>query len=153
MRSGSAWCGTAIALVLCLGPRAAFGYGALFSSAAPVVGAGRKPGVAASWSSASGAVTLKLAAGYDAAEVDYDMITTLPAQIGTMLANSGSDAVRLFPCPVPMPNVVVKQFWHSRYHRDPGNQWLRAICADQARLGMMRIADGEVPEHQPTLIE
>lgn len=82
-----------------------------------------------------------------------DMITTLPAQIGTMLANSGSDAVRLFPCPVPMPNVVVKQFWHSRYHRDPGNQWLRAICADQARLGMMRIADGEVPEHQPTLIE
>ncbi len=37
MRSGSAWCGTAIALVLCLGPRAAFGYGALFSSAAPVV--------------------------------------------------------------------------------------------------------------------
>lgn len=82
-----------------------------------------------------------------------DMITTLPGQIGTMLAKRSSDAVRLFPCPVPMPNVVVKQFWHSRFHRDPGNQWLRAVCARHARLGMKQIAEGEIPEHQEILIE
>lgn len=82
-----------------------------------------------------------------------DMITTLPGQIGTMLASTRSDSVRLFACPVPMPNVVVKQFWHSRFHRDPGNQWLRAICARQARLGMMQISEGEIPEHQATLID
>jgi len=81
------------------------------------------------------------------------MITTLPGQIGTMLATRGSDAVRLFPCPVPMPNVVVKQFWHARFHRDPGNQWLRGVCADHARQGMAQISTDEIPEHQETLIE
>jgi len=82
-----------------------------------------------------------------------DMITALPGQTGTILANGGRDAVRIFPCPVPMPNVVVKQFWHSRFHHDPGNQWLRAICAEQARLGMLQISDGEIPEYQATLID
>lgn len=82
-----------------------------------------------------------------------DMITTLPGQIGTMLATRGSDAVRLFPCPVPMPNVVVKQFWHARFHRDPGNQWLRGVCAEHARQGMAQISADEIPEHQETLIE
>lgn len=37
--------------------------------AGPVVGPGKKPGAAASWTSAAGAVTLKIAAGYDASEV------------------------------------------------------------------------------------
>ena len=82
-----------------------------------------------------------------------DMITTLPGQIGTMLATRGSDAIRLFPCPVPMPNVVVKQFWHARFHRDPGNQWLRGVCAEHARQGMAQISADEIPEHQETLIE
>ena len=82
-----------------------------------------------------------------------DMITTLPGQIGTMLANSGADAVRLFPCPVPMPPVVVKQFWHSRFHRDPGNQWLRGVCAQHARLGMAQISECEIPEYQETFVE
>lgn len=36
MRSGSAWWRAAIALVLCLGPQRALGYGALFTTAAPV---------------------------------------------------------------------------------------------------------------------
>ena len=82
-----------------------------------------------------------------------DMITPLPGQIGTMLDNTRSDAVRIFPCPVAMPNVVVKQFWHSRFHRAPCNQWLRAICATQVRPGMMQIAGGEIPDYQATLID
>ncbi len=71
-----------------------------------------------------------------------DMITTLPGQIGTMLGN-GNPAVRLFPCPVAMDNVVVKQFWHSRFHHDPGHQWLRGICAKEARAGMKRLLEEE----------
>jgi DNA-binding transcriptional LysR family regulator len=60
-----------------------------------------------------------------------DMITTLPGQIAATLASGG--AVRLVPCPVPMPVIVVRQYWHTRFHRDPGNQWLRAaVCARQA---------------------
>ncbi len=59
-----------------------------------------------------------------------DMITTLPRQIGTTLAKSG--ALRLVDCPVPMPTYMVRQYWHIRFHHEPGNQWLRAICAEQA---------------------
>lgn len=63
-----------------------------------------------------------------------DMITTLPAEIGAMLASRGG--VRLYPCPVPMPTIIVKQYWHHRFHRDPGNKWLRETCATQARSGL-----------------
>jgi DNA-binding transcriptional LysR family regulator len=76
-----------------------------------------------------------------------DMITTLPAQIGTMLGNSNS-AVRLYPCPIPLARVVVKQFWHSRLHLDPGHQWLRRICAQEARQGMEQL-EGACPAAKP----
>lgn len=59
-----------------------------------------------------------------------DMITTLPRQVGTTLAISGS--LQLFDCPVAIPTYMVKQYWHPRFHRDPGNKWLRAVCAQQA---------------------
>lgn len=63
-----------------------------------------------------------------------DMITTLPGQIAATLARNGS--VRLVACPVPLPAIVVKQYWHARFHRDPGSQWLRATCAEQARASL-----------------
>ncbi|WP_153110229.1 LysR family transcriptional regulator [Propionivibrio limicola] len=81
-----------------------------------------------------------------------EMITTLPGQIGTILGNS-SDAVRVFPCPVPLPNIVVKQFWHARVHRDPAHQWLRGICADEARAGMAQLLEHDIAEHMAVAIE
>ena len=63
-----------------------------------------------------------------------DMITTMPGQIAATLARGGS--VQLFACPFPMPSIVVKQYWHSRFHRDPGNQWLRATCSQQSRASL-----------------
>ncbi len=65
-----------------------------------------------------------------------DMITTLPGQIAAELAGSGS--VQLFSCPFPMPSIIVKQYWHSRFHLDPGHQWLRAACAQQSRSSLDR---------------
>lgn len=62
-----------------------------------------------------------------------ELITTLPAHIG-MILGKGSRAVRLLDCPVPLANLAVKQFWHSRFHLDPGHQWLRGICAREARI-------------------
>jgi DNA-binding transcriptional LysR family regulator len=56
-----------------------------------------------------------------------DMIATLPRGIGTALANS--KGLQLLRCPVQLPKYKVKQFWHSRFHLDPGNQWLRSTCA------------------------
>ena len=29
--------------------------------------------------------------------------------------------------PLPMPQMEIAQYWHDRFHRDPGNQWIRAV--------------------------
>ncbi|MDR3220639.1 MAG: LysR family transcriptional regulator, partial [Candidatus Accumulibacter sp.] len=56
-----------------------------------------------------------------------DLLVTLPRHIGETLAGTGG--LRIFPCPIPVPGFTVRQHWHSRYHNDPGNRWLRELCA------------------------
>lgn len=58
-----------------------------------------------------------------------DLIATLPRHIGTTLSTLGHLGVH--PCPFPVAEFAVKQHWHARYHTDPGNRWLRGICAEQ----------------------
>lgn len=65
-----------------------------------------------------------------------DLLVTLPRHIGETLAAAGD--LRVFPCPIPIPGFTVKQHWHARYHNDPGNRWLRGLCAElfvRARSG------------------
>jgi DNA-binding transcriptional LysR family regulator len=57
-----------------------------------------------------------------------DLVATVPRRIGETLAASG--AVRIVPCPLKIAGFTVKQYWHSRYHHDPGHRWLRALCAE-----------------------
>ena len=47
-----------------------------------------------------------------------DLVATVPRTIGEALARMGP--VRIFPCPVKVPTFTVKQYWHARYHHDPG---------------------------------
>ena len=56
-----------------------------------------------------------------------DLLATLPRQIGETLAQASG--LRVFPSPIPIPGFTVKQHWHARYHSDPGNRWLRGLCA------------------------
>jgi DNA-binding transcriptional LysR family regulator len=56
-----------------------------------------------------------------------DLIATVPRTIGETLARTG--AIRVFACPVKLPTFSVKQYWHARYHHEPGHRWLRARCA------------------------
>ena len=57
-----------------------------------------------------------------------DLIATVPRTIGETLARTG--AIRVFACPVKLPTFSVKQYWHARYHHEPGHRWLRGRCAD-----------------------
>lgn len=57
-----------------------------------------------------------------------DLIATLPRQIGETLAAIGG--LRVLDCPVPIPGFQVRQHWHARFHQDPGNRWLRGVCAN-----------------------
>ena len=56
-----------------------------------------------------------------------DLIATVPRTIGETLARAGE--VRVLPCPVKLPTFSVKQYWHARFHHEPGHRWLRARCA------------------------
>lgn len=63
-----------------------------------------------------------------------DLIATLPRQIGEILAKLGG--LRVHECPFPIPEFVVKQHWHARYHHDAGNRWLRNICDQTFRQNL-----------------
>jgi DNA-binding transcriptional LysR family regulator len=60
-----------------------------------------------------------------------DLVATLPRNIGETLASQYG--LRILECPVEIPSYTIKQYWHTRYHRDPGNQWLRKLCARYAQ--------------------
>jgi hypothetical protein len=51
----------------------------------------------------------------------------VPRLIGEALAGMGP--IKVYACPVKVPTFMVKQYWHSRYHHDPGMRWLRGLCA------------------------
>jgi DNA-binding transcriptional LysR family regulator len=38
--------------------------------------------------------------------------------------------LKIMPPPVKLPAYDVRLFWHERYHRDPGNRWLRGLYID-----------------------
>ena len=58
---------------------------------------------------------------------DSDLILTVPARVATLF----QEQRRLVSVPPPMdlPPFQVKQYWHQRFHKDPGNQWLRRAVA------------------------
>lgn len=57
-----------------------------------------------------------------------DLVATLPRHIGETLARTAG--LRVLPCPLAIESFTVKQYWHTRYHQDPANRWLRGVCAD-----------------------
>ncbi len=75
-----------------------------------------------------------------------DLIATLPRRIGERLAAIGN--LQTCRCPVPIPSFTVRQHWHTRYHNDPGNRWLRTLCAQlfvQHRAARQDRGSGSTP--------
>lgn len=56
-----------------------------------------------------------------------DLVALVPRSVAASLAEQ--DTVHFVPAPIPLPEFVVKQCWHARYHHDAGNQWLRQQMA------------------------
>ena len=57
-----------------------------------------------------------------------DLVATIPKRLGDLLQGRG--AFRIFPVPFALPDYDVKQLWHTRYHQDPGNRWLRSAVSE-----------------------
>jgi DNA-binding transcriptional LysR family regulator len=57
-----------------------------------------------------------------------DGVAIIPANVATRLAEHLGLAV--FRPPMPLPPIEIAQYWHERYHRDPGHRWLRSVSFD-----------------------
>ncbi len=66
-----------------------------------------------------------MAAAFAASRTDN--VATLPAGIATELGPSLELSV--FATPTRLPRIDVAQHWHERFHREPGNQWIRGVFA------------------------
>ena len=67
-----------------------------------------------------------IAAALVAAETDG--VATMPAKFAVTV--EGAAATGDVRPPVAMPPIHVAQYWHERYHHDPGHRWLRETCFD-----------------------
>jgi DNA-binding transcriptional LysR family regulator len=56
---------------------------------------------------------------------ETDAIATLPTYLAQRLA--GPLGLVAFETPIALPRIEIAQFWHERYHRDPGHKWLRQV--------------------------
>lgn len=56
-----------------------------------------------------------------------DAVVTVPQTMAAALA--APLKLRLFVPPMKMPRIEVSQYWHERFHREPGNQWIREVFA------------------------
>ena len=56
-----------------------------------------------------------------------DLVLTVPSAVASLLhARSG---LRTLAPPTALPGFHVKQYWHQRFHKDLGHQWLRHTIA------------------------
>lgn len=54
-----------------------------------------------------------------------DLIATIPGRLAQSMQQSTN--IRVFPPPIPLPKFKVSLYWHERFHREPGNAWLRSV--------------------------
>ncbi len=56
---------------------------------------------------------------------DSDMVATVPERLAAALVGPfGLTSVRH---PATLPEITIRMFWHAKVHRDPANEWLRAL--------------------------
>ncbi len=54
-----------------------------------------------------------------------DLIATIPSRLAASLQQLAN--IKVFPPPIALPKIRVSIYWHERFHRDPGNAWLRSV--------------------------
>ncbi|MGJ9420635.1 LysR family transcriptional regulator [Massilia sp. CMS3.1] len=57
-----------------------------------------------------------------------DLIATVPERY--VRESMAPFKLKFLPLPVPIPEFDVNLFWHAKFHKEPGNQWLRDVVAN-----------------------
>lgn len=60
---------------------------------------------------------------------ETDMIATVPERFAYRCAEPFG--LKYVAHPAKLPEIAINQFWHARFHREPGNRWLRGVVAEQ----------------------
>lgn len=58
-------------------------------------------------------------------EKNPSLIATVPSELGKTFLRY--NAVKVIKTPIKSPSFHLRQYWHPRYHHDPGNTWLRQL--------------------------
>jgi DNA-binding transcriptional LysR family regulator len=58
---------------------------------------------------------------------ETDLLAMVPTHYA--LVTQRRESIKVYRLPFPSPRYVIKQHWHSRFHRDPANIWLRQTVA------------------------
>jgi DNA-binding transcriptional LysR family regulator len=64
-----------------------------------------------------------------------DAIATMPGPVANVLARELD--MQIAKTPIKLPGFEIAQYWHERFDRDPGNQWLRSVFNAQFGGGRM----------------
>jgi DNA-binding transcriptional LysR family regulator len=57
-----------------------------------------------------------------------DLLVVVPSRLAAACREVAE--VSVVPLPVDIPKFQVGQYWHERFHQDPGNSWLRGLVAE-----------------------
>lgn len=57
-----------------------------------------------------------------------NMVATVPERFARHCAEPFNLSYKALP--LKLPEIGINLFWHSRFHKEPGNQWLRGILFD-----------------------
>jgi DNA-binding transcriptional LysR family regulator len=67
---------------------------------------------------------------------ETELLATVPRYYA--LAMLSREPIRNLVVPYELPRYTVRQHWHARFHRDPGNVWLRQTVASLMPAAVMR---------------
>lgn len=67
-----------------------------------------------------------------------DTVATLPMSIAAVLADDLD--LEIIKPPIKLPKIEIYQYWHDRFHREPGSKWIRGIFSSlfHAQAGRVR---------------
>jgi DNA-binding transcriptional LysR family regulator len=57
-----------------------------------------------------------------------DMVATVPERFARYCVTPFD--LRYTGLPLKLPEIGINMFWHSRFHKEPGNQWFRSLVFD-----------------------
>jgi DNA-binding transcriptional LysR family regulator len=78
-----------------------------------------------------------------------DLVVTLPGRTSGFLGER-LGALRMVEPPMELPGFDVKQYWHTRFHHDPGNEWLRRGIASALGIPTLARRVGDAPPSKGT---